>query len=216
MVITRHRRDAVDQLEFENIALGRLLHAINDPGRDRRLHGRAIKLFVERLAVREAARELIAEALARVPELADLSARLLGRTPGDRQALDRLDDMTRGIAPTNVNQAQDLDGAISAMTPRLLAEIEQDFTEVIPSVQRTLDPKRRKKVLPSANYVLRHCPLHPGVHPPRWYERIGPIVWAHAVYDYLRSLPVGGIKPRAKVPVPGEDELRPENIGQRR
>jgi hypothetical protein len=171
-----------------------------------------VKLFVERLAVREAARELIADALAPVPELSHLSTRILEGTPADRQALDHLDDLTRGIAPTNINQGQDVDAFISDIAPHLLAEIEEDFTNVIPSVERILAPKRRKKLLPSASYVLRHCPLHPGAHPRRWYERIGVLVWAHAVYDYLRSLPVGGIKPRKTVPVPGEGEVRADRV----
>jgi hypothetical protein len=210
LLTTKAGGDAVDQLQFEDIVLPRVLHAINNKSLDRRLHGRAVKLFVERLAVREAARELIGEALAPVPELSDLSTRLLDRTPQGRQTLDRLDEMTRGVGPTNINQGEDVDGVIFSIAPQLLAEIEEDLTEVIPAVEHTLEAKQREELLPSARYVLRHSPLHPGAHPRRWYEHIGPLVWAHAVYDYTRSLPVGGIKPSDKVWVPGEGEVRAE------
>ena len=206
------KRDALDQLRFEDIVLSRLLIALSDKGQNRRRHGRTIKTFIERMAVRQAARELVLEAVAPVPELAAMSADLRAGVPDARAQMDQLDELTRGIASTNLNQAQDVDAAIDAIEPHLRAEIEVDLNHLIPMVERTLGPDERTRLLPSASYVLRHCPLHPGAHPRRWYERIGPLVWIHSVYDYLRNLPVGGIKPTATVQVPGSEELTPESV----
>jgi hypothetical protein len=198
------KRDAIDQLEYEDLVLPRLLRAMGDENRDRPTHGRIVKLFVERMAVRQAARELVGDALVRVPQLSEFGARLQAPVPAERAALDHLDDMTRGIAPNNVNQSQDVDSAVSEAAPRLLEEIREDLSELIPSVHRCMDTELRRKALPSASYVLRHCPLHPGAHERRRIDHIGPLVWLHAVYDYLRSVPVGGVKPKALVTIPGE------------
>jgi hypothetical protein len=200
----RPKPDAIDQLQYEDMVLRRLLGAMGDEKRDRPTHGRIVKLFVERLAVRQAARELAGEALASVPKLSDVGARLQACTVEDRGALDHLDEMTRGIAPPNINQAQDVDRAVSNAAPHLLEEIDEDQLELIPAVRERMDARLRRKVLPSASYILNHCPLHPGAHQRRWNDHIGPLVWIHAVYDYLRSLPVGGIKPRSRVAIPGE------------
>ena len=74
----RHRRDALDQLAYEDVALPRLLEAMDDARRDLPQHGRILKLFVERLAVRQAAREALAQAFAASPDLSDLG---IGWTP---------------------------------------------------------------------------------------------------------------------------------------
>ena len=198
------KRDAVDQLQYEDTVLRRLLYALDDESRDHSVHGRIAKLFVERLAVREAARELVGEAITSVPELSSVSARLDARVPRDRKDLDHLDELTRGIRTANINQAQDVDAEIAGMVPRLLAEIDEDVSVVIPAVRQRLSPRNQAKLLPTASYVLRHCPLHPGPHRRQWYDRIGLLVWLHAIYDYLRSLPVGGIKPRSEIAIPGE------------
>jgi hypothetical protein len=198
------KRDAIDQLEYEDLVLRRLLRAMGDENRDRPTHGRVVKLFVERMAVRQAARELVGDALVRVPQMSETASRLQASIPAEREALDHLDEMTRGIAPHNVNQSQDVDSAVSETAPSLLHEIDEDLSELIPSVHQRMDANLRKKVLPSASYVLRHCPLHPGAHERNWVDHIGPLVWLHAVYDYLRSVPVGGVKPKAQVTIPGE------------
>ena len=77
---------------------------------------------------------------------------------------------------------------------------------LLPDARRRIDDAGRRR-LPSARYVLRHCPLHPGPHARRWYERISGLVWLHAVFDYLRSLPVGGVRPRPTVTIPGAGVL---------
>ncbi len=214
--MTRRRRNALDQLEYEDVALLRLLRAMHDEHKDPRQHGRILKILVERMAVRQAAREAIARSLASFPELSAVATRLDERLAQHRSALDDLDDLTRGLAPTNVNQGQDVDRAVERIEPDLLTEIDEELTEVIPAVRRALDSSQRRGGLPSAHYVLRHCPLHPGAHDERrWYERVPGLVWVHAVYDYLRSLPIGGVRPRATITIPGEGELRLEEASRR-
>ncbi|HLK45782.1 MAG TPA: hypothetical protein VKT18_07320 [Acidimicrobiales bacterium] len=202
----RHRRDAADQLAYEDVALRRLVEAMGDARRDLPEHGRILKLFVERLAVRQAAREALAQAFAASPDLADLGGRLDASLVEHRRVLDHLDELTRGLRPANVNQGQDVDGAIRDVAPALLAEIDEELSTLLPEVRRRLDQRGRRR-LPSARYVLRHCPLHPGPHERRWYERVSGLVWLHAVFDYLRSLPVGGVRPRATVTIPGTGVL---------
>jgi hypothetical protein len=72
--------------------------------------------------VREAAREIVGEVLAPVGDLAEVSARLRAGTPNHREALDRLEEMTRAVAPININQGQNVDEMIAELAPTLLAE----------------------------------------------------------------------------------------------
>lgn len=192
--------DALDQLEYEDQALQKLLAAMADTSLDRREHGVTGKLLVEHLAVREAAREMVADGLRRVPELEWASDRLRSGTERRRERLVALDDMARGVQPVNLNQAQDFDGAVAEIRDDLLEEIRVELDQVVPVVRRTAGARRRK-LFPSAKYVRRHSPTHPGVHRRRWYERFGPLVRLHAVYDALRGFPTGGSLPSAEVDV---------------
>lgn len=205
--MSRSGRDALDQLEYDDVALLHLLRAIEDPQHDYLDHGRAVKVFVERLAVRQAARELIADSLASEPSLVLLASRFDLDPTSHRRTLDRLDDLTRGLRPNAVNQGQDVRVVVDELAEQLVPEIDLELTKWIPSVREHLNVAPRRTRLPRAAYVLRHCPLHPGAHPRRWYDRIGPFVWIHAVYDYLRSMPIGGYKPRAQITIPGEGVL---------
>jgi len=203
----RNRKaNVADQLEYEDRALLELFSALEDPDLDRVEHGRVVKLFVERLAIRESAVEIIADRLARLPDVAGVASGLRVRTPERRRMLDRLEELTRGVAPPNIDQAQDVDGAIEQIKSALLADIEMDRREVLPAARRLLAHGGRR-ALPSSSYVLHHSPLHPGAHPVRWYEHVSPVVWIHAVYDYLRNLPVAGVKPRARVTIPRRGEV---------
>jgi hypothetical protein len=194
------RGDALDQLEYEDLALQKLLDAFADPSLDRMQHGVAGKLIVEHLAVREAARELVADGLEKAPELAWASDKLRSGTERRRQRLSVLDEMARGVQPVNINQAQDFDRAVAEMQGDLRSEIKTDLEEVVPVVRRMAGPRTRK-LLPSARYVRAHAPTHPGVHRRRWYDRFGPLVRLHALYDVLRGFPTGGTQPSAEVDV---------------
>jgi hypothetical protein len=212
----RNSFDALDQWVYEDQALTRMLAVLEDSSLHQGAHGRMVKLFVERLAVREAAREYTAEALARVPELSLTAAHLQESVLTNRQDLDRLDALTRGLRPTNINQGQDVDSQIAEMSRRLVPQITEDHLVIFPILENRLDAARRRTILPSASFVLNHCPLHPGAHSRRWYEGLSVVVWLHAVYDYLRSLPVAGIKPHAEVEIVGEGVLRRQKMNSGR
>lgn len=192
--------DALDQLEYEDMALRELLSALDDPDLDRRQHGIAAKLLVEHLAVRESARELVADGLAKLPELSWAEQDLRAGTERRRERLVRLDEMARGVEPVNINQSQDFDGTVAEMRGQLLEEIDTELDKVVPAVRHAAGPRRRK-LFPSARYVRSHSPTHPGVHGRRWYDRIGPLVRLHALYDALRGFPTGGSRPSAEVDI---------------
>ena len=117
----RTRGDALDRLEYEDNVLHRLMGSIRDEVRDRRVHGEVVKLFVERMAVRQAAREMVADGLRRRPDLAATRKELEDSSVEGRRRLGLLDEMTRGVQPTNVNHAQDVDGTVAEMAPALRA-----------------------------------------------------------------------------------------------
>lgn len=192
--------DALDQLEYEDQALEKLLAAFDDPNLDRRQHGIAAKLLVEHLAVREAARELLADGIAEEPELSWASERLRSGTERRRARLRTLDEMARGVEPVNVNQAQDFDRAVEELRGDLEREIHTELDEVVPAVRR-MAGRHTRAGLKSARYVRSHAPTHPGAHERRWYDRIGPLVRLHALYDWLRGFPTGGSRPSAEVDV---------------
>jgi hypothetical protein len=201
------RGDALDRLEYEDRALLELARAFGDDSLDRRQHGEIIELFIEHLAIREAARELVADALAAVDELQGEAARLKADTVEQRADLARLEELGRGVQPTNLNQGQDIDAVVTDVLPGLRRRIDGELGEVIPEVRRRLSAQQRSKLLPTARYVVRHAPVHPGVHRRRWYERIGPLVRLHAVYDFLRGFPGGGAKPKAEVELPSGQKV---------
>ena len=190
--------DAIDLLDYEDRALAELLTAFCDDALDRSQHGEVVKLLVEHLAVRQAARQEVADAVAAVPALADVEHRLRAGTADRRTELRELDELTRGVEPINVNQGQDADAVVARVRPRLEQEIREDLEELVPALRRRLTDRQRRR-LPSARYVRHHAPTHPGPHGRRWYDRIGPLVRLHAIYDYLRGFPSGGSKPSAEV-----------------
>ena len=194
------RRDALDQLEYEDNALRELLAVMADPSLDRMQHGMAGKLFVEHLAVRESAREAVADGLEKVPALAPLAGEIRSSTTRRREELRHLDEMARGVQPVNLNQSQDFDAAVERVREPLLEEITAELDHVVPAVQR-LPAHRRRRVMRSARYIRRHSPTHPGAHGRRWYDRVGPLARLHALYDALRGFPTGGSVPSAEVDI---------------
>jgi hypothetical protein len=203
----RPKGDALDRLEYEDRALLELARAFADEGLDRRQHGEIVELLIEHLAIREAAREIVADGLAKVDEVRGLADRLRAGTVARRADLVRLEELGRGVQPTNLNQGQDIDAVVAEILPALRQHVDAELGEIIPEVRRRLPLERRAKVLRSARYVVRHAPTHPGVHPRRWYERIGPLVRLHAVYDFLRGFPGGGAKPNAEVELPSGEKV---------
>lgn len=207
MALTPPAGDALDQLEYEDRAINQLLDDLEDPRADRNDHGQAAKLFVEHLAVREAAREYVAEALRRERGLTEVGDTMLRATERRRRELGHLDELGRGIQPINLDQGQDFTAAIEAIKADLRREIGTELRETVPLIRQRLPERSRAKLLPSARYVRKHAPTHPGAHKRRWYERFGPFVRAHAIYDFLRGFPTGGPGPSREIDLPPQDNL---------
>lgn len=201
----RPRGDALDLLEYENRAIIEILHRFENTDEKLR-HGLAGKLLVEHLAVREAAREAVAQALLAEPDLADLGAALEEGIGDRRRALDRLDELARGVQPVNLNQGQDFDGEVASIKGGLRAEIDQDVALRLPRLRERVEGARRKRLLPSAMFIRHHAPTH--LHPEgrRWYERLWPLVRLHALYDWLRGFPMGGTLPSEEIELPAHDD----------
>jgi hypothetical protein len=192
----RDRGDALDLLEREDHELGRLLdefRGTRGPGvEDRARHGNAGKRLIRALAVREAAREEVAQAL-RDPapgpdeEAERLLAHLEQQTDRRRSLLAQVDDLAAGVAPMTLNQGQDFDGAMAPLADLVAGEVRWELVEGLPELRRLLGPEPRP--LPSARFVRRHAPSHrtPGNH--RWFERLAFFKRLHTLYDRARDYP---------------------------
>jgi len=186
--------DALDQLEYEDRAVLALFEEFDDRTLDATDHGDVGKALVEHLAVRQAAKERVTGAMATDVRFADLVGALGGDPVAHRRALDRLDEMGRGVRGGNLNQGQDFDGAVRAARADVRGEIVRELETGLPALRRRLALYGHPEIFPTARFVRRHAPTHPGARP-RWYERLGPVVRLHAVYDVLRGFPTHGATP---------------------
>lgn len=205
-------KDALSLLRVQNHILTDLLAAWKEHtaalagGDDVSLRwerGSVNKLILQHLAVRESAKEAIAGRLRKVGR-DDLAARLEGDGIGRRQAIDRLDELLRGVLGMNTNTPE-VDVAVDRVGRIFRQEAVVEDRELIPAAQDALDAAGEK--LPSALHIRLRSPTHPSPEP-RWYDRIGPLKAVRALYDHLRGNPSGAIPPgldeaREQLPGPG-------------
>jgi hypothetical protein len=196
---------ALDLLEYEDRALLEIVDEF-ESNNDRLEHGIAGKLLTEHLAVREAARERVAEALEGLSGVTDIVDRLEEGLPARRQALGQLDELARGVRPMNLNQGQDFDSPARAIARSLQADIDVDLDQLIPALRRRIGPGNLEDILPTAGYVRHHAPTHPHPEGRRRYERFAFLVKLHALYDWVRGFPTGGAKPHREVDIPVRGE----------
>lgn len=180
--------NALDQLEYEDRTLRKLLDTFAERHGDRVEHGVVGKVLIEHLAVRLAAREAIVRALgdSSRPEVDGLRR----NTMENREVLAHLEEMARGVQPINLNQGQDFDAAVAEHAEQMRRQIDQELNEALPALRRDGEGRLR-----SGSYVRHHAPTHPNPHHRRWYERVPPLVRLHAIYDRYRGFPTGGAKP---------------------
>ena len=161
--------------------------------------------MVEHLAVREAALEIVAEALKSHSALTDLGERLESGLPNRRRTLNELDQLARGVQAINLNQGHGFDAVALRVGASLRKEIKVDLDDLIPAVRHRVSPERLDEVLPSARHVRHHAPSHLNPDGRRPYERFRFLVRLHALWDWMRTFPHQ--KPKvaeAEIPVANE------------
>lgn len=183
--------NALALLEHEDRALLAILDRFESES-DVLAHGRAGQLLVEHLALREAAREQVALALRREPAVADLAESLAQDAVQHRADLVRLDEMARGVHPTNLDQGQPFDETVNRIAGPLRQQIHGELDDVIPQVQGRIPAETLERLLPSAGTVTRHALAHPDVEEPHSVRRVAPLRRLRAMYQWLRRLPSGG------------------------
>jgi hypothetical protein len=152
--------------------------------------GSAVKLALEHLAVREAAKRAVS---ARVAELdPELAGRLEGDSETRRELIAALDEVVRGHEAINLNGSP-VDEAMARVREMVLPELGTEHDETLPAVRQLLGPPEERD-LPSQRRVQMTSETHPSPHP-RWYDRVWVIKAVKALYDSLRTAPRGGTAP---------------------
>lgn len=152
-------------------------------------HGDLAKELIRQVTVREAALVDVFEALAGFPELAVVTGRLQDEMESRRQAIDRVEHMSRGIQGISLNTGQDFEAELLTLTDLLGPEIDWQATEAVPAIRRKLDDATLGEVLRTASQVVKHAPTNLNPKGPRWYERAPVISRLITVYDRLRDFP---------------------------
>jgi hypothetical protein len=124
-----------------------------------------------------------------VPALETIAQRLERDTHSRREALDRVEKMSRGVQGINLNTGQDFDREFMELLQIVGTEIEWELTDGIPAVRRALEAHDKVDDLKSADQVKRHAPTN--LHPdgPRWYEQAPVLSRLLTIYNHLRDFP---------------------------
>jgi hypothetical protein len=188
----RHGDDAVDLLESEDRFIkdvfARLAITEGRSVTQRSEHGNLDKQLVRRMAVREAARDHIAEVLLRT-WLVETGKRLRQGLSARRGAMDNVEEMSRSIQGIYLNSGQDFDGAVKSLRAIVGPEIDWELTDVIPLIRRSFSPDERLTLFRPADFLRKHAPTNLSPDGPRWYEHAGLISRLIAARDHLRDYP---------------------------
>ena len=150
--------------------------------------------MIQHLATREAAVTEVVGAVADSPELEHVLTRIEADTEIRRPLISRVEKMSRGVPPNNLNQGQDFEGALGDVVEEVAGEIEWDLDIALPTLKAALRGTEREDELKSASHVARHAPtnLHPGG--PRWFERAPIISRLVTLYDRMRDYPMRKVR----------------------
>jgi hypothetical protein len=179
-------------LEREDLALRSVFGQVGvNRGRsveERAEYGDLAKSVIRHVSTREAALVDVTKVASDHPELDALSAHLAHQSVTRRQALDRVERMSRGIQGINLNTGQDFDSEFTTLIQIVGAEIEWDLDEVIPAMRSALEQQSDGE-LSNAGTLARRAPTH--LHPdgPRWYEHAPIISNMLSLYTRLRDFP---------------------------
>jgi hypothetical protein len=191
---TTTQGDALDLLEQEDLELRRLFTQMRSKHGDsvtaRADYGDLAKTTIQHLATREAALTEVVGVVNDAPELADVVAHIQSDTEVRRPLISRVEKMSRGVPPNNLNQGQDFDGALHDAIREVGTEIEWDLDVALPSMKAVIRGTDRTEDLASASHVARHAPtnLHPAG--PRWFERMPVVSRLVTMYDRMRDYPM--------------------------
>jgi hypothetical protein len=145
---------ALDLLEREDIALRSAFVQVQvHSGRsieERSEYGDLAKSVIRHVATREVALVDVAEVVADVPELTEVSERFHLHQAIRRAALDRVEKMSRGVPGVNLNKGQDFGKEFTHLMQIVGTEIEWDLEEGLPAVRNALEERDRMDELTSA------------------------------------------------------------------
>jgi len=180
---------ALDLLEREDIALrqefGKVRSTHGPDVEQRAQYGDLAKSVIRRVAKREAALVDVAAVVSNMPELEAIANRMEQHTAVRRQAIDRVEKLSRGVQGINLNTGQDFDKEFTELMQIVGSEIEWDLDEAIPALRRSLD----EHDLTSASTLAKRAPTNLNPDGPKWYERAPFVARVIAVYDHLRDFP---------------------------
>jgi hypothetical protein len=190
---TMTRGNALDLLEQEDLELRRLFTQLRTMQggsvAERAEYGDLVKTTIRHLATREAAITEVASVVTDTPELADVIVRIEADTGVRRPLINRVEKMSRGVPPMNLNQGQEFDEALRDIVQEVGTEIEWDLEVALPAMKAAIRGSDNSNELKSAAHVTRHAPtnLHPDGS--RWFERAPVISRLLTIYDRMRDYP---------------------------
>lgn len=188
------RGDALDVLEREDNRIRLLFERLAAPANrspviERYDRGNVCKQLIRRVAIRESARDDIADALAKDGRFTAVTDRLGEHRELRRETMDHMEHMARGIQGIALNEGQDFDGAVTALESVISPEIDWELNEGIRLIAEALPDDARAHVLHSARYLGRHGPSHLRPNGTRWYQRMPLVRRMMTVRGHLEDYP---------------------------
>ena len=187
------RQTSLDVLEREDIELEKLFGQISANERstveERAEYGDVAKTVIRTVATRESALVDVSDAVAGVPALQPISERLRWATSDRREAIDRVERMSRGVHGINLNAGQDFDDEFGTLMRIIGSEIEWELGQAIPAMKYALAEGEDTASFKSGQHVTQHAPTNLDPSGPRWLERAPVISRLITLYDHLRDFP---------------------------
>ena len=152
--------------------------------------GSDVKLLLQHLAVREAAKEALVRRLREAGQ-DELGAKLDGDGIWRRELLAALDELARGQQAISLNFPE-IDATVTDLGS--VFDHEREADKACLSEAAALLGPRGKRGLPKARSVQMQSVTHPNPVP-RWYDRVRLIKVFHAFYDHMRTAPSGVANP---------------------